>query len=102
MIEVPQIGSLVSRLLHEKSATFSGDQHINFFTAPTLKRLLESEKFAVLELETLITELGTINNYLSFQDPYFGGASNQIECLTPEFIHEHLMGSRLFTLATAR
>jgi SAM-dependent methyltransferase len=102
MIEVPQIGSLVSRLLHEKSATFSGDQHINFLTPSTLTQLLESEDFALLELETLVTELGTINNYLSFRDPYLGDASTQIECLTPEFIHANLMGSRLFSLAAPR
>ncbi len=102
MIEVPQIGSLVSRVLHEKSATFAGDSHVNFFTAPTLTALLEGEGFELLELETFITELGTINNYLAFQDPYFGGAATQLEVLTPEAIHANLLGSRLFALARPR
>jgi SAM-dependent methyltransferase len=99
MVEVPQLGSLVSRLLHERSNTFAGDSHINFFTAATLSKLLEDQGFDLLELETLITELGAIHNYLSFEDPYFGAASAAIDCITPEFIHEHLMGSRLFAIA---
>jgi 2-polyprenyl-3-methyl-5-hydroxy-6-metoxy-1,4-benzoquinol methylase len=101
LVEVPQIGSLVSRLLHATSNTFAGDTHINFFTAVTMRRLLEDAGFSVLELETFITELGTINNYLSYEDPYFGQAPPLLGCLTPEFIHENLLGSRLFVLARA-
>jgi SAM-dependent methyltransferase len=99
MVEVPQFGSLVSRLLHERSNTFAGDSHINFFTATTLRGLLEQQGFELVELETLITELGAIHNYLSFEDPYFGAAAPMIDCITPEFIHQNLMGSRLFAIA---
>lgn len=102
MIEVPHVDSLVSRVLHEKSATFAGDVHINFFGVATLTRLLERCGFVVKEAETLLTELGAINNHLNFEDPYFGNASFLLDAVTPKYIHDHLLGARLFVLAGIR
>jgi 2-polyprenyl-3-methyl-5-hydroxy-6-metoxy-1,4-benzoquinol methylase len=102
MIEVPQIDSLVSRVLHEKSATFAGDAHINFFNLATLTRLLEQNGFVVKEAETLLTELGAIANHFGFEDPYLGEAAVVVDCLTPKYIHDHLLGARLFALAAIR
>jgi len=102
MIEVPQIDSLVSRVLHEKSATFAGDAHINFFNVATLTRLLEQNGFVVREAETLLTELGAIANHFGFEDPYLGEAGVVVDCLTPKYIHDHLLGARLFVLAGIR
>jgi 2-polyprenyl-3-methyl-5-hydroxy-6-metoxy-1,4-benzoquinol methylase len=102
MIEVPHIDSLVSRVLHEKSATFAGDAHINFFNLGTLTRLLEQNGFVVREAETLLTELGTIANHFAFEDPYLGEAGIVVDCLTPKYIHDHLLGARLFVLAGIR
>ena len=101
LILVPNIEGLVSRILHEKSATFSGDSHVNFFNASTLTRLLGRGGFAVKECETLLTELGTINNYLNFEDPYFGEGGPVLDFLTPEYIHDRMLGSRVLALATA-
>jgi 2-polyprenyl-3-methyl-5-hydroxy-6-metoxy-1,4-benzoquinol methylase len=101
LVYVPNIEGLVTRILHEKSATFSGDAHVNFFNAATLTRLLRDSGFDVCECETLITELGSINNHLSFEDPYFGGAGTVLDYLTPQFIHDRLLGSRLLVIAQA-
>jgi len=102
VLQVPNINSFVSRVLHEKSATFSGDSHVNLFSAATLTRLLETAGFQMLECETIWTELGTINNYLNFEDPYFGEAGPVLDFLTPQYIHQHLLGSRLLALASAQ
>ncbi|MDR2612029.1 MAG: class I SAM-dependent methyltransferase [Deltaproteobacteria bacterium] len=102
LILVPNAGSLVTRILHEKSNTFGGHSHLNHFTAPSLARLLDSLGYEILEMETLLTELGAINNHLDFQDPYLGEAPTFIHHLTPEFIHDRLWGSRLFVLARRR
>ncbi|MDR3153927.1 MAG: class I SAM-dependent methyltransferase [Deltaproteobacteria bacterium] len=102
LILVPNAGSLVTRLLHEKSNTFGGHSHLNHFDQASLTRLLDSLGYEILEMETLLTELGTINNHLDFQDPYLGEAAAFAPELTPELIHDRLWGSRLFVLARSR
>lgn len=102
LILVPNAHSLVTRLLHEKSNTFGGHSHLNHFTPPSLTRLLDTMGFEVLEMETVITELGTINNYLAFDEPYVAQAASAWEGLTPELIHQNMWGSRLLALAAKK
>ncbi|MDR1045512.1 MAG: class I SAM-dependent methyltransferase [Candidatus Adiutrix sp.] len=99
LILVPNARSLVTRLLHEKSNTFGGHSHLNHFHPASLRRLLESLGLAIVEMETVITELGSINNHLDFEDPYNGRAEAFCPELSPELIHENLWGSRILTLA---
>jgi SAM-dependent methyltransferase len=99
LVLVPNAGSLVTRILHEKSNTFGGHSHLNHFSAGSLSRLLDSCGYEILETETLLTELGAVNNHLDFQDPYLGEAGPFSETLTPEYIHDRLWGSRLLAIA---
>ncbi|MDR2456346.1 MAG: class I SAM-dependent methyltransferase [Deltaproteobacteria bacterium] len=99
LILVPNAGSLVTRILHEKSHTFGGHSHLNHFNPKSLKLLLSNMRYELVELETVITELGAIYNYLAFEDPYLGEAEPLAPELTPKVIHERLWGSRLLALA---
>ncbi|MDR2443794.1 MAG: class I SAM-dependent methyltransferase [Deltaproteobacteria bacterium] len=99
LLLVPNAGSLVTRLLHEKSHTFGGHSHLNHFDPKSLSLILKNLHYEIVELETVITELGTINNHLGFEDPYHGQAGPFCEDLTPKLIHERLWGSRLLALA---
>jgi SAM-dependent methyltransferase len=99
LILVPNAGSLVTRLLHEKSHTFGGHSHLNHFNVKSLTALLAKHRYELAEMETVITELGAINNHLGFEDPYLGEAPPLAEELTPEIIHQRLWGSRLLILA---
>jgi 2-polyprenyl-3-methyl-5-hydroxy-6-metoxy-1,4-benzoquinol methylase len=99
LLLVPNAGSLVTRLLHEKSHTFGGHSHLNHFNPGSLGLLLARLGYETLEMETVITELGTINNHLDFQDPYLGDAGPLAPELTPGIIHERMWGSRLLALA---
>ncbi|MDR3204164.1 MAG: class I SAM-dependent methyltransferase [Deltaproteobacteria bacterium] len=99
LLLVPNAGSLVTRVLHEKSDTFGGHSHLNHFNLKSLTTLLTNLNFEIVELETVVTELGTINNHLNFEDPYLGEASHFFPFLTPEFIHQNLLGSRLLVIA---
>ena len=101
VICVPNFGSLANRILHEEAGTFAGYSHVNFFTGPTLAALHSNTGFELLEQETIITELGTINNHLSFEHPYLGEGKPVLPDLTPQYIHENLLGSRLLTVARA-
>ena len=102
LILVPNVESLVTRLLHEKSNTFGGHSHLNHFSPRTLKTILNNMGLAWLEMETVITELGTINNHLAFEDAYAGSAEPFHETLTSAFIHKNLWGSRILALAEVK
>lgn len=99
LIFVPNIDSLALRILQEKSACFAGESHVNFFSAATLSRLLKETGFEVVECESALTELGAVNNYLNFEDPYFGEAKQALDFLTPDYIHERMLGYCLLSLA---
>ncbi|MDR2339989.1 MAG: class I SAM-dependent methyltransferase [Deltaproteobacteria bacterium] len=99
LIVVPNAGSLVTRILHEKSNTFGGHSHLNHFDVGSLSTILDGTGFSISEMETILTELGSINNYLDFQDPYLGDAKEFWPYVTPELIHDKLWGSRLLVLA---
>lgn len=88
-VSVPCVNALVNRVLHEKSGVFAGHSHIQFFSPETLSLLFEKCGFKVLEYETIISEIGTLKNYLSFQDPYLGEGKDLIEFLTPEVIYKN-------------
>ena len=100
LINVPNINSLVNRILHEKSGTFSGGSHINMFSVFTLTKLLTDSGFEVRETETLLTEIGTINNYLNYEDPYFGNSDPVLDLLTPEYIHSNKLGKSVLALSS--
>ncbi|MFH1140035.1 MAG: class I SAM-dependent methyltransferase [Pseudomonadota bacterium] len=99
LILVPNVDALSARVLHEKSGAFGGHSHVNCFNGPTLARLLSRTGFEVLEMETIITELGAINNHLGFEDPYLGEAPAVMDFITPELIHDRLLGGKLLALA---
>lgn len=94
-ISVPCIDALVNRIMHEKAGVFAGHSHIQFFSIDTLSQLLEQTGFEVLEYETIITEIGVIKNYLSFQDPYFGEGADKLDFITPELIYRHHLARNL-------
>jgi SAM-dependent methyltransferase len=99
LVLVPNVDSLAIRVLHEKAVTFSGDSHVNHFGPATLARLLELSGFGVVDCETILTEIGTVNNYLGFDDPYFGEGQRVLDIVTPEYIHRKLMGYLLQVIA---
>lgn len=100
LIIVPNLESLASRLMRDKSPTFSWS-HLNYFTPSSIQKFLYGMGFNIELLETIISEIGNINNYLAFDDPYFGNNEKTVtlEFLTPEYLHAHLLGSRLLVIA---
>jgi 2-polyprenyl-3-methyl-5-hydroxy-6-metoxy-1,4-benzoquinol methylase len=99
-MNLPNILSLSSRILQEKSSTFDGRCHINFFSDKTITMLLKKHKFRVVETETIVTELKTVSNYLNFDDPYSPVKKHPyFHLFTPEIIHQNRWGSRLLVYA---
>lgn len=97
---VPNVDSLVTRMLREKAGTFGGLSHINFFNKETLEMLLKKAGYRVLFYDTFITEIGAIANYLNFDDPYNGDTvGNPVKAITPQFIYSNYLGHSLAMIA---
>ena len=102
LVSVANVNALVNRILHQDASAFAGHAHVNFFSPETLNTFVNKIGFEILNFETILTELGTINNYLNYDDPYFGEAKPVFGFLTPEFIHENLLGKIILLVVRAR
>ena len=101
LILVPNVDSLANRILHEKSTTFS-PTHVNLFSHETLTRLLREVGFKFKLSETVWTRLGAINNYLNYEDPEFGAGEDVLKYMTPEAIHEQMLGYLLLNISVRK
>jgi 2-polyprenyl-3-methyl-5-hydroxy-6-metoxy-1,4-benzoquinol methylase len=70
LISCPNVDSLVVRIMHEKTATFDGRNHLWYFCQDTLKKLLTKTGFEIINVESEQPELDTILNWANFDDPY--------------------------------
>ena len=100
-LSTPNLDAVSNRILHEKAGAFGGHTHLQIFDRNTLPRLVERTGLEVLEVDTVITELGTVKNYLSYKDPYFGDGADEeaLAFLTPSLIYHHHLGRSLNLLA---
>ena len=103
IILVPNFDSLASRLIREKSPTFC-IYHLNYYTDRSLSKLLADNGFDILQKETVISEIDNCRNYLEFKEPYLSQPSNEVafDWLSPDYIHDNMLGSRLFFIAKKR
>lgn len=98
---VPNAEGLATRVLRERSNTFDGIEHVNFWSGSTLARFLENHGFRVEHQETAISELYTLNNYLHYEHPYAAPEEHPLllDVLTPEYLHQRGMGHHLCAYA---
>ena len=99
LIMVPNLKSLASQIIRERSATFSW-KHPHHFTPESLRYLMQSLSLECVHFETAITEIDNIKSALNGQWPYsgYGDPENLYGFITPEFIHHNMLGSRLIGL----
>ena len=102
LLLVPNFDSLANRMLHEKSRSFDGAQHVNLYTEKTLTRSLDDEGFDLCSIETVFSEVGPINNHLANEPPYTGSAAPVVPFLHPALIHAFMLGCKLLAVARRR
>ena len=70
------------------------------FHIKTLDLLMNKVGMKKIHCETVITEIDNIKSYLSGEFPYHGHGDpeNLFEFITPEYIHNNLLGSRLISV----
>jgi 2-polyprenyl-3-methyl-5-hydroxy-6-metoxy-1,4-benzoquinol methylase len=95
-ILVPNSESLATRIIRERSPTFNW-KHVSHFTPKSLKTLMARHSLECAHFETVITEIDNIKSYLSGEWPYFGfgDPDHLFDFITPEFIHQNELGSRM-------
>jgi len=107
VVFVPNGHSLSTRIMHEHSSTFSGRNHLWYFTPHTLTRFLESQGFEVFDYYTLLSQLEEITHFLRYQDPYLSKGDKADEFELPhglehtieDFILTHHLGYKLVAYA---
>jgi len=70
MILVPNVNSLAAKIMHEKTATFDGKNHLFYFSIDTLSKLVHKSGYEVLHTYTGISSIDPIINYMNYRDPY--------------------------------
>ena len=96
-IMIPNGFSLITRIARSMSPTFMW-KHLNHFSVESLKSFLEKDgMFKAVHLETAVTEIDNIKSYLVGEYPYhgYGDPENLFKFITPEFIHQNNLGSRI-------
>lgn len=74
LVQVPNLHSLHNMVLHEKSTSFDGQNHLIFFTPQTLKKALEMAGFEIKHIGTYQAVTHALCRHLQFYDPYYGEA----------------------------
>jgi 2-polyprenyl-3-methyl-5-hydroxy-6-metoxy-1,4-benzoquinol methylase len=74
LIQVPNIHSLHNMVLHEKSTSFDGRNHLIFFTPKTLLQVLERAGYKIMHMGTYQGVTHVLCRYLQYFDPYNGEA----------------------------
>lgn len=97
-LQIPSSDSLASKILREQCNMYDGLEHVNLYGVENIKMLANKCGLKVLSLKTVISEIGVINNYLNYENPYLGSTTNKefIPNLIDENkIHETLQGYKL-------
>ncbi|ACN16734.1 SAM-dependent methyltransferase family protein [Desulforapulum autotrophicum HRM2] len=92
-LQIPNSDSLAAKILQKKCNMFDGLEHVNLYGVNTIKLLAKRCGLRVLDIQTVIPEIGVINNYLNYEDPYLGNTENKTNI--PNLIDENELNIKL-------
>lgn len=70
--QTPNAHSLANSILHDRSNCFDGIEHVNLFSLKSINMISKKNKFKIIDIRTVISEIPIIQNYLNFENPYLG------------------------------
>lgn len=97
-MQTPNTDSLAAKIMREKCKMFDGVEHVNLYNPVTLKLVVESCGLKVVDMRTVISEIAVLNNYLSYDDPYFGYSNYGAKLMgfiDERQLHEELCGYKI-------
>jgi len=84
--------------LQEHCNMFDGLEHVNLYGEKTITLLAHGCGLEIASMKTVISEIGVINNYLNYEDPYKGGTRNNSyipNVINEQELHDKLLGYKL-------
>ncbi len=94
-IQSPSRDALAAKILQSDCNMFDGLEHVNLYGIESLSTLAKSAGYKVESYETVISEIGVINNYLEYYNPYLGPSTNKstiADLISENQIHEQKLG----------
>ena len=94
-IQSPSRDALAAKIMRSACNMFDGLEHVNLYGMESLAIVTESAGYKIVSFETVISEIGVINNYLEYYDPYLGFSKNResiSSLITEKEIHENKLG----------
>jgi 2-polyprenyl-3-methyl-5-hydroxy-6-metoxy-1,4-benzoquinol methylase/Zn ribbon nucleic-acid-binding protein len=97
-IQTPNFEALAPRIMHEHCKMFDGLEHVNVYSPRTIPLIAAKNGFEVVALETVISEIPIISNFLEYEDPYFGEAEHFgkiLGLIDEDSLHRNLLGYKM-------
>ena len=94
-IQSPSRDALAAKIMQSECNMFDGLEHVNLYGIESLTILAKSAGFKIDIYETVISEIGVINNYLEYYNPYLGPSQNKstvANLISENQIHEQKLG----------
>lgn len=95
LIQSPSRDALAAKILQAHCNMFDGLEHVNLFGIESLEIICDRAGYEIVNYETVIAELGVINNYLEYENPYLGSSTNSKDlfgAIDEAWIHRHKAG----------
>lgn len=74
-LQIPSADSLAAKMLQEKCQMFDGIEHVNLYSYKAIEKLSHECGLNIYSIETVISEIAVMNNYLNYDNPYLGGST---------------------------
>ena len=83
--------------MHEICNVFDGLEHVNLYSIKNLKKVAEISDLEVCHYSTVISEITVINNYLDYENPYFGTYKKEalFGVLNEDYIFKNMLGYKI-------
>ena len=94
-IQSPSRDSLAARIMQSSCNMFDGLEHVNLYGYESLSMVAASAGYRIDSFETVISEIGVMNNYVDYFDPYLGFSTNResfVGLISENDIHEKRLG----------
>ncbi len=94
-LQCPSRDALAARILQSACNMFDGLEHVNLYGFESLCRICEATGFELLDYQTVISEIGVINNFLEYENPYLGPSENKesiMNLISDDAIHQSKLG----------
>lgn len=101
-LQVPNVMGLAPRIMRKDCNMFTGFGHINLFGPETLTNILKQCGYTDIRLQSVISEISVITNYLAYYDPYLGPSMERksiLGLIDLTDIQKNLLGYKLQAVA---